>query len=496
MFSILNQGGAFILLILAFSMNQIDGKSFSTIDLRKTNSPSFSLKANKLNHHHDLSHGGQQPWSPLSIPRGGDDAGTVSGSGPLALVVDIVNSLRKSMDGPKGDTLLLLLTTALNNPVCQKFNISPILGFLSLGLLFGPNGRGLVKDVHTTEVFADLGIVLFLFEMGIHLDFKTLMAMKKDVFGIGLSQFTVTGIVVAAICASLKYSVPAMVIIGWSLALSSSAFVLQLLKDKDQMGTQYGRSSFGTLLLQDLMVVPLLVLTPILAGTGGSIGEAVTKAAVQILMALSFIGVFGKFIMNPLFDLVGESKSQEAFIGAILSTVFGMSFLTEGLGLSNTLGAFLSGMCLAETKHRHNIEVEAGPFRGILVGLFFFTVGFEIDLKMIMSSPLKILSTVIGILTLKASIATLVCKAFDLPWSIAQRVGLVLSQGGEFAFVAFRTARSAGILNDEQTKYLLTCVSLTMALTPLLEDLGGTIAAKLEVQAEAAEDDSGKEKEE
>lgn len=440
-------------------------------------------------------------FNPMSIPRGGSGAdvaaevgveavakvaeavtsSATSSMAPTAMVVEIVNGLKTFMKGPKSDTLLLLITTALNNPICQKLNFPPILGFLFLGLLFGPNGKSLIKDVHTTEMMADLGIVLFLFEMGIHLDLKTLMAMKKDVFGIGLSQFTITGVVIGIICLALKYSVSATVIIGWSLALSSSAFVLQLLKDKDQMGTQYGRSSFGTLLLQDLMVVPLLVLTPILAGNGGSVGEAMGKAFVQIVMALSAIGVFGRFIMSPVFDLVAGSGSQEAFIGIILSTVLGMSFLTEGLGLSNTLGAFLSGMLLAETKHRHHIEQEAGPFRGILVGLFFFTVGFEVDLGMIVSSPLKILSTVIGILAIKAGIASLVCKSFGLPWSTAQRVGLVLSQGGEFAFVAFRTARSSGILSDEQTKYLLTCVSLTMALTPALEEFGSSMATKLEL---------------
>lgn len=411
--------------------------------------------------------------NPIFIPRGGS-------SSPISMAVEATTGLQEYLKGPKTDTLILLLSTALNTPLCQKLSISPILGFLGLGLLFGPNGKGLIKDIHTTEMMADFGIVLFLFEMGIHLDIKTLMAMKRDVFGIGLSQFTITGVLIALICAGLKLPLPAMIIIGWSLALSSSAFVLQLLKDKDQMNTQYGRSSFGTLLLQDLMVVPLLVITPILAGGGGSIGEAVGKAFVQITLALSTIGLFGKFLMNPVFDLVAGTGSQEAFIGVILSTVIGMSFFTEGLGLSNTLGAFLSGMLLAETKHRHNVEVAASPFRGILVGLFFFTVGFEIDLNLIMSSPIAIASAVVGILSLKAFVATIACKIFGLPWSIAQRVGLVLSQGGEFAFVAFRTARSLGILSDDQTKFLLTCVSLTMGLTPMLEDLGGKMAIKLE----------------
>jgi Kef-type K+ transport system membrane component KefB len=158
----------------------------------------------------------------------------------------------------------------------------------------------------------------------------------------------------------------------------------------------------------------------------------------------------------------------------------GMSFLTEGLGLSNTLGAFLAGMLVAETKHRHHVEEQASPFRGILVGLFFFTVGFEIDLKMIIQKPGVVTSCVIAILALKAVIATAVCRAFDLPISISQRIGFVLSQGGEFAFVAFRTARAAGILSDEVTKLLLTCVSLTMAMTPMLEDFGSKMSLKLE----------------
>jgi monovalent cation:proton antiporter-2 (CPA2) family protein len=408
----------------------------------------------------------------FGIPRGG---------GYLSMVTEATTGLSSFLKGSKTDALILLATTALNTPICNKLQISPILGFLSLGLLLGPNGKRIISDVHKTEMLADLGIVMFLFEMGIHLDFSTLMSMKRDVFGIGLSQFTMTAVVVAGICKLLGFSLAAMVIIGWSLALSSSAFVLQLLKDKGETESQYGKASFGTLLLQDLMVVPLLVITPILAGTGGSAKEAVTKALVQIAMALTGILTFGKFALNPLLDLVAASRSQEASIGMILTIVIGMSFLTEGLGLSNTLGAFLSGMLIAETKHRHKVEVEASPIRGILVGLFFFTVGFEVDLGMIKSRPREIAAVVTGILALKTVIATAVCRMFGLPMSIAQRVGLVLSQGGEFGFLAFKSARKSGILSDEKTKLLLTAVSLTMALTPILEQIGSKMASKLEV---------------
>jgi len=417
--------------------------------------------------------------SVLSLPRGGGS------STPLSMMGEAVDGLQSYMKGAKADSLVLLSTTALNAPLCQKLNVSPILGFLFLGLI--SKTRGWIQDIHTTEMIADLGIVLFLFEMGLHLDLSTLLSMKREVFGIGLGQFTATATLIAIISKTLlKYSTAAAVIVGWSLALSSSAFVLQLLKDKNETDSEYGKSSFGTLLLQDLMVVPLLVITPILAGTGnGTISQAITKAILQISMALIAIILFGKSLLSPLLNTVANSRNnQESTIGLIFSIVFGMSFLTEGLGLSNTLGAFLAGMLIAETPHRHNVETVASPFRGILIGIFFFTVGFEIDLSMIRSQPIIIASTVLGILTLKTAIATAVCLGFGLPLSTSQRVGLVLSQGGEFAFVAFRTARSLGLLSEEETTYLLTCVSLTMALTPALEGLGGKLEKKLEKKLE------------
>jgi len=398
----------------------------------------------------------------------------------VKMILDTTMELSKYLKGAKADTMILLLSTALNAPLCAKLGVSPILGFLGLGLVFGPNGRGLIKDVHTTEMLADLGIVLFLFEMGLHLDLKTLTSMKKDVFGIGLTQFTATAVVIGALLTftTKNMSSAAAIIVGWSLALSSSAFVLQLLKDKDEMSSQYGRSSFGTLLLQDLMVVPLLVITPILAG-GGNAKAAVTKALLQSAMALTAIFTFGKVLLHPLFALVTNSNSQEAMIGMILSLVLGFSFLTEGLGLSNTLGPFLAGMMVAETPFKHRVEQEASPYRGILVGLFFFTVGFEIDVKLITSKFGIVMGLVVGLIAIKATLATLACLLFQIPFHTAQRVGLVLSQGGEFAFVAFRTARSNGILDDDVTKLLLTVVSLTMALTPFTESVGAKVAHKL-----------------
>ena len=399
--------------------------------------------------------------------------------------VEAIHDLHQYMAGPKSDTLLLLLATALITPLCQQVHLSPILGFLASGMIMGPNGFGVISGIHTTETLAELGIVFFLFEMGIELSFNRLKSMRRDVFGLGLAQFLTTALVVAGIGTMVGLPANANVVLGGGLALSSSAFVLQLLKDKNQLATRFGKASFGVLLFQDLAVVPLLVVTPILAGSGAGLATALTSALVKAAMALSSIAVAGRYLLNPLFKLVAQAQSQEAFLGVVLLTVLSMSFMTEGLGLSNTLGAFLAGVLLSETKYRYQVEADIAPFRGILLGLFFVTVGFEIDVKLIASNLPLVGSLVFGIIGIKAAITTALSLAFGLSLSTSQQTGLMLSQGGEFAFVAFGLARSLGILDKPTTKLMLTSVSLTMALTPLMSTLGSKIAKQLEEQSDA-----------
>jgi len=264
------------------------------------------------------------------------------------------------------------------------------------------------------------------------------------------------------------------------LALSSSAFVLQLLKDNDQLATRFGKASFGVLLFQDLAVVPLLVVTPILAGGGQGLASALGSALVKAGMALTSIAFAGRVILNPLFKTVAQANSQEAFLGVMLLTVLSLSFLTEGLGLSNTLGAFLAGVLLSETKYRYQIEADIAPFRAILLGLFFVTVGFEIDFGLIASNLPLVSSLVAGIVLIKTVVLTALSRAFGLSLSTSLQTALILSQGGEFAFVTFSLARSLGILDVATTKLLLTSVALTMAVTPSLASLGGKIAKRLE----------------
>lgn len=397
---------------------------------------------------------------------------------------EAAEDLVKYMEGPKSDTLLLLLATALVTPLCKRLGTSPILGFLAAGMLLGPNAAGLISGIHTTETLAELGIVFFLFEMGLELSVERLLSMRKDVFGLGFSQFVVTALVAAGIGGLLGLPANALVVLGGGLALSSSAFVLQLLKDKDQLATRFGKAAFGVLLFQDLAVVPLLVVTPILAGGGRGLAGAVFNALVKAGLALGSIAAAGRFVVNPLFRTVAQAQSQEAFLGVILLTVLSMSFMTEGLGLSNTLGAFLAGVLLSETKYRYQIEADIAPFRGVLLGLFFVTVGFEIDVGLVLSNLPLVGSLVLAILVLKTAVTTALSLAFGLSLSTASQTGLILSQGGEFAFVAFGLARSLGILDPATTKLLLTCVSLTMAATPLMAMAGGRIAKRLEEKSD------------
>lgn len=399
-------------------------------------------------------------------------------------IQEAFQDLSKFMQGPKSDTLLLLLATSLITPICKRYGTSPILGFLAAGMLLGPNGCGLISGIHTTETLAELGIVFFLFEMGIELSIERLLSMRKDVFGLGLSQFLLTAVAIAAAGSAFGLPANALVVLGGGLALSSSAFVLQLLKDKDQLATRFGKASFGVLLFQDLAVVPLLVVTPILAGSGTGLAAALGSAVLKANIALGAIALAGRFLLNPLFKTVAEAQSQEAFLGVILLTVLSMSFMTEGLGLSNTLGAFLAGVLLSETKYRYQVEADIAPFRGVLLGLFFVTVGFEIDVNLIASKFPQVLSLVAGIMGIKAAVCTLLSVAFGLSLSTSQQTGLILSQGGEFAFVAFGLARSLGILDGPTTKLLLTSVSLTMALTPAVASLGGKISKKLEEESD------------
>lgn len=380
------------------------------------------------------------------------------------------------------DALVLLLTTVIIVPVARRFGISPILGFLAAGIMLGPNGLALVRDVGTSKALAELGVVFFLFEMGLELSTDKLKSLGGDVFGLGTSQFFITGLAFVAAAIMAGINAQAAIVIGAGLALSSSAFVLQLLGERGEVGTRFGRAAFGILLFQDLVVVPVLVLTPLLAGGGGTgmVMKAISVALAKAMVALVAIFFVGKNFLQPVFRFVAKAKSPEAFIAVILFTVLGTSTLTQMLGLSDTLGAFLAGVMLAETKFRHQVEADIKPFRGLLLGLFFITVGFSIDLNLAMANIGTVASLVTGLLAVKAGVIAAAGVAFGLSVGSALRTGLLLAQGGEFAFVIYGLGQKVGVIPGDLSQLLLLVVALSMAVTPFLADMGRRISSSLE----------------
>ena len=341
-----------------------------------------------------------------------------------------VKGLLDSLHGAKLDTLIILVVTSVVIPVCKKLNTSPLIGFLLAGTALGPLGLNWVKDVHTIDILGELGIVFFLFEMGLELSLERLKQMRKDVFGLGTSQFIVTAAAGTGVALACGLPPAAAVTIGGSLSLSSSAFVLQLLKDKNEMGTRHGRASFGILLLQDLAVVPLLVVVELLSKGGTGLGKALTIAAIKAVVTVGSLIFVGARVLDPIFYQVARWSNQEAFLSVILSTVLAMSFITQGIGLSNTLGAFLAGLLLSETKYHYQIESDIAPFKGLLLGIFFMTVGFNIDLSLLVFQAPAVLSMLLALIIGKAAIITGLSMLFGLSFASAQHCGLLCSQVG------------------------------------------------------------------
>ncbi|KAK4530899.1 hypothetical protein CCYA_CCYA06G1756 [Cyanidiococcus yangmingshanensis] len=386
------------------------------------------------------------------------------------------------MHEPVADALAVLIATVIVVPIMKHMKTSPILGFLLAGVVMGPNGLKIVKEIGASKALAELGVVFFLFEMGLELSVARLKSLFKDVFGLGLAQFVVTGVALGFACASAGLDVRAAFVVGGALALSSSAFVLQLLNERGEIGTRFGRGAFGILLFQDLAVVPLLVVVPLLGVSGGgmSLAAALSVAAAKGLIALVSIYFAGHFLFDPVFSATASAKSPEAFVATILATVLGMSALTEGFGLSDTLGAFLAGTLLAETRYRHQIEADILPFRGLLLGLFFMTVGFGIDMRLLVGNLRVVVLLILGVLALKAGVITALARLSGFSFANSQRTGLILAQGGEFAFVVLGLAQRSGVLDPALTQLLNLVIALSMACTPLLFDLGLRIASAIE----------------
>jgi CPA2 family monovalent cation:H+ antiporter-2 len=384
------------------------------------------------------------------------------------------------------DALVVLGTAGIVVPIVRRWGLNPILGYLGAGAILGPLGLGsltksfpflywvTITDAESVAGIAELGVVFLLFLIGLGLSFNRLMTMRRLVFGLGGLQVLLTASLLAAIAAGLGQKTETAIIVGASLSLSSTAIVLELLSDQRRLTTAAGRASFSVLLAQDLAVIPILLFISVLTmGNGGSVFGSLTGALLRAAIAITLIVLFGRLLLRPLFRLVAHST--ELFVVAGLFVIVAAGLIAHQANLSMALGAFIAGLVLAETEYGKAIETVVEPFKGLLLGVFFFTIGMNIDFREFLREPIWLLATVVGLILVKFVILLVLGRLFQLSWPTAIETGLLLGPGGEFAFVTIGMAATAGLMEPLVSSFTLAVTSVTMVLTPLLS----TAARKL-----------------
>ena len=359
----------------------------------------------------------------------------------------------------------LLFAAVLIVPLFRYFGIGAILAYLFAGVLIGPELFSLISDPKSILHFSELGVVFLLFLIGLELDPKRLWGMRKEVFGFGLSQMALTGGLFMLISYAIGLSTPVAFVASFGLALSSTAFCLQILEEKHQLKTLHGQGTFSVLLFQDLAVVPLITMVPILAGAGEETTMLGILKATAIIVV--FVGV-GVFATRHIFNFIAKSGVGEVFTAASLLMVLGSALLMEEAGLSMGTGAFLAGVLLANSEYRHELETNLEPFKGLLLGLFFMAVGMSLEFAPILSNPGKVLALLVGFMLLKMLIVFGLGRVFRFPVESSRNMAATLPQSGEFAFVLFASAATYKIFDSETAAILNSVVTISMALTPLL----------------------------
>ena len=369
------------------------------------------------------------------------------------------------------DILVLLAAAVIAVPVFQRLGLGSVLGYLVAGAIVGPWGLGFIDQTEEIRHIAEFGVVFLLFIIGIELKPERLWTMRRMVFGLGTAQVMVTGLAITGLALLFDQPLRIAVIIGFSLALSSTAFGLQILTERGEMGTGHGRTAFSVLLLQDLAVVPLLTLVSMLA-LDTTLLEGIEFAILDAVLVIALVILVGRFFLSPVLRLVATSRTAEVFTATAVLAVLGTAWLMEAVGLSLALGAFLAGLMMADSHYRHQVTADIQPFRGILLGLFFMGVGMSIDFGLLGTQSILIVGLVLGLLLVKSMIIWVLCRLMGIDTPDATRVSLLLSQSGEFGFVLFGLAAISGILQEDLFHILTLLVALTMSTTPLMANLG------------------------
>lgn len=364
--------------------------------------------------------------------------------------------------------LIYLGSAALIVPIAVRLGLGSVLGYLIAGCIIGPWGLRLVTDADAILHFAEIGVVLMLFVIGLELDPQRLWKLRASVFGGGALQMVVCGGLIGLFCMFLGLRWQVAELIGMTLALSSTAIAMQAMNERNLTVSQVGRSAFAVLLFQDIAAIPLVAMIPLLAASGASTTlGAFALSALKVAGALALVVLLGRYVTRPALRFVARSGLREVFSAVALFLVFGFGLMLEEVGLSMAMGAFLAGVLLASSEYRHALESDIEPFKGLLLGLFFIGVGMSIDFGTLMENPLRILLLLVGFLAIKIVMLWLVAKPLGVPAKQRRWFAVLLGQGSEFAFVVFGAAQMADVLEPQWAKALTLAVALSMAATPI-----------------------------
>ncbi len=377
--------------------------------------------------------------------------------------------------------LIILVVAAVVVPLFRRLRLSSVLGYLLAGAVIGPFGFGLIDDNHGARELAEIGVIFLLFSIGLELSFERLMTMRRYIFGLGAAQVTSGGAVIGLAAFFLGLPPETAAVIGLALALSSTAIVLQVLSEQGELVARAGRVSFSVLLFQDIAVAPILVFVSLAGIESDTILLELGWVAIKAVAAVAVILIAGRFVLHGLFRWAAQTRDREMFTALAMLAALATGFTTHAAGLSAELGAFLAGLVLATGKtYRHQVEADIEPFKGILLGFFFMTVGMSVDPALLSDQGATVLAIVLGLLAIKAALLFGLGLVFGLGLGLSVRVALTLAESGEFAFVILALAVGNGLIGDDVSQILVMAVAISMMLTPLLAAAGRGVQTRLE----------------
>lgn len=381
------------------------------------------------------------------------------------------------------DILILLFVSIANVVLSRRLKLSPVLGYLVLGAFIGEHGFNLIQEPGYAHHISEFGVVFLLFAIGLELTFERLIHMRWFVFGFGGLQMLITSSIFGFVFHKFfAMHTTVAIFIGCALALSSTAIVLQVLSENKMQSTQVGRLALSTLLMQDFAVVPLLAILPILSSSldNSVLLHMLGLSALKALGAIILITIAGRLLLRPFLSVIGSAKSEEVYVTTTLLLVLGTALFTAEMGLSTAMGAFIAGILIAETEYRNKVWSSILPFKSLLLGLFFLSVGMSIDFHFITANASNVALAAGGLILAKGVIILSLCFLFKIPLGGAMHSALLIAQGSEFAFILFSIAAKQRILAANTAQFLLVVVAMTMALTPLLSIVGAWIESKLD----------------